>query len=105
MNRWGSTLHQVDVLDRGNRSRDFWADRGYHDRPREGWLRLIGWRVGLQALPPVQEPVRPNWTGHQAAGCGQALSAAASISTSSRRRPWSMHWPAVRQYWLLVTSR
>ncbi|MNC28568.1 hypothetical protein D3C75_767820 [compost metagenome] len=105
MNRWGSTLHLVDALDRDNRSRDLWANRGYHDRPREVWLPLIGWRAGLQALPRVQEPVRPNCSGHQAAGCGQVLRAAASMSTSSRRRPLSMHWPAVRQYWLLVTSR
>jgi IS5 family transposase len=36
------TLHLVDVLDRGNSSRDFWADRGYHDKPREHWLKLNG---------------------------------------------------------------
>ena len=32
------TLHLVAVLDRGNSSRDFWADRGYHNKPREHWL-------------------------------------------------------------------
>lgn len=41
------TRHLVEVLDRNNCSRDFWADRGYHDKPRERWLKLIGWR------PPI----------------------------------------------------
>ncbi|MDR6714293.1 IS5 family transposase [Pseudomonas hunanensis] len=42
------TLHLIDVLDRGNNSRDFWADRGYHDKPRERWLKLDGWRPHIQ---------------------------------------------------------
>jgi len=42
------TLHLVDVLDRRNSRWDFWADRGYYDRPRERWLRLNGWRPHIQ---------------------------------------------------------
>ena len=51
------TLHLVDVLDRGNSSRDFWADRGYHDRPRERWLQLIGWRPSIQRKGQAGKPV------------------------------------------------
>lgn len=36
------TQHLVDVLDRYNSSRVFWADRGYHDKPRERWRKQIG---------------------------------------------------------------
>ncbi|MFD2408129.1 hypothetical protein ACFSVK_24840 [Azorhizophilus paspali] len=36
------TLHLVEVLDRENRSQDFWADRGYHDKCRERWLKQLG---------------------------------------------------------------
>jgi hypothetical protein len=51
--RCGSLFHDFlslsrVVLDRGNSSRDFWADRGYHDKPRERWLKLNGWRPHIQ---------------------------------------------------------
>ncbi|MOA68522.1 hypothetical protein D3C78_1961820 [compost metagenome] len=42
------TRHLVDVSARRNSIRDFWADRGYHDRPREGWPQLIDWRPNIQ---------------------------------------------------------
>ncbi|MFC0710448.1 transposase [Azorhizophilus paspali] len=42
------TLHLVNVLGRGNSNRDFRADRGYHDKPREHWLKLDGWRPHIQ---------------------------------------------------------
>lgn len=51
------TLHLVDVLDRGNSSRDFWADRGYHDKPRERWLKLIGWRPHIQRKGQAGKPI------------------------------------------------
>lgn len=49
--------HLVDVLDRSNTSRDFWADRGYHDRPRERWLSLIGWRPPIQRRGQAGNPI------------------------------------------------
>lgn len=51
------TRHLVDVLDRGNRSRDFWADRGYHDKTRERWLKLIGWRPQIQRKGQAGKPI------------------------------------------------
>ncbi len=51
------TLHLVDVLDRGNSSRDFWADRGYHDKPRERWLKLNGWRPHIQRKGQSGKPI------------------------------------------------
>ncbi|WP_412461171.1 transposase [Pseudomonas sp. SC11] len=42
------TLHLVKVLDRDDSSRDLWADRGYHDKPRERWLKQIAWRPHIQ---------------------------------------------------------
>lgn len=51
------TQHLVDVLDRSNSSRDFWADRGYHDRPRERWLQLIGWRPSIQRKGQAGKPI------------------------------------------------
>ncbi|WP_376780351.1 transposase [Stutzerimonas nitrititolerans] len=51
------TLHLVDVLDRGNSSRDFWADRGYHDKPREHWLKLNGWRPHIQRKGQAGKPI------------------------------------------------
>ncbi|WP_455233706.1 transposase [Geopseudomonas aromaticivorans] len=53
----GDTLHLVDVLDRSNSSRDFWADRGYHDRPRERWLKMIGWRPHIQRKGQAGKPI------------------------------------------------
>ena len=51
------TLHLVDVLDRSNSSRDFWADRGYHDGPRERWLKMIGWRPHIQRKGQAGKPI------------------------------------------------
>ncbi|WP_334180952.1 IS5 family transposase [Pseudomonas nitroreducens] len=51
------TLHLVDVLDRHNSSRDFWADRGYHDRLRERWLKQIGWRPHIQRKGQAGKPI------------------------------------------------
>jgi IS5 family transposase len=51
------TLHLIDVLDRGNSSRDFWADRGYHDKPRERWLKLNGWRPHIQRKGQAGKPI------------------------------------------------
>jgi len=51
------TRHLVDMLDRSNSSRDFWADRGYHNKPRERWLRLIGWRPRIQHKGQAGRPV------------------------------------------------
>ncbi|WP_263146548.1 transposase [Pseudomonas alcaligenes] len=51
------TLHLVDVLDRHNSSRDVWADRGYHDRPCERWLKPIGWRPHIQREGKAGKPI------------------------------------------------
>ncbi|AGI26879.1 transposase, IS4 [Pseudomonas sp. ATCC 13867] len=51
------TLHLIDVLDRGNSNRDFWADRGYHDKPRERWLKLNGWRPHIQRKGQAGKPI------------------------------------------------
>jgi IS5 family transposase len=51
------TRHLVEVLDRGNSGRDFWADRGYHDKPRERWLKLIGWRPQIQLKGQAGKPI------------------------------------------------
>ena len=42
------TRHLVDLLDQNNSRRDFWADRGHHNKPREQWLRMIGRRPRIQ---------------------------------------------------------
>ena len=47
----------IDALDRGNSSRDFWADLGYHDKPREHWLKLNGWRPHIQSKGQAGEPI------------------------------------------------
>ncbi len=52
-----SVDHLVDVLDRGNSSRDFWADRGYHDKPCERWLKLNGWRPHIQRKGQAGKPI------------------------------------------------
>lgn len=51
------TRHLVDVLDRNNSSRDFWADRGYHDGPRERWLKMISWRPHIQRKGQAGKPI------------------------------------------------
>lgn len=51
------TLHLVEVLDQHNSSRDFWADRGYHDKPREHWLKQIGWRPHIQRKGQAGQPI------------------------------------------------
>jgi len=53
----GDTLHLLEVLDRDNRSRDFWANRGYHDKPRERWLKQIGWRPHIQRKSQAGQPI------------------------------------------------
>lgn len=51
------TLHLVEVLDRHNSSRDFWADPGYHDKLRERWLKQIGWRPHIQRKGQAGQPI------------------------------------------------
>lgn len=58
------TLHLVDVLDRSNSSRDFWADRGYHDKPRERWLKLSGWRPHIQRKGQAGKPIGGSEQAH-----------------------------------------
>lgn len=51
------TLHRVDVLDRTNSRRDLWADRGYHNKARERWLKLIGLRPHIQRKGQAGKPI------------------------------------------------
>ncbi|SFQ54434.1 Transposase and inactivated derivatives, IS5 family [Geopseudomonas sagittaria] len=92
--------HLVDVLDRGNSSRDFWADRGCHDKPREHWLRMIGWRSHIQ---------RKGWAGKPIGEWGKARNKRASPRArvenvfashrADRRQNNPEHWPGTRRVW------
>ncbi len=51
------TLHFERVLDRGNTSRDVYADKGYVDSEREQRLRAQGWRLRIQRKGQAGRPL------------------------------------------------
>lgn len=79
------TRHLVHVLDRSNSNRDFWADRGYHDKPREDWLKLIGWRPHIQRKGQAGKPISER-------------SKARSNASPAPARGSSMSLPALRRW-------
>lgn len=51
------SLHFAAVLDRGNTSRDVYADRGYPSKEREAWLKANGYRCRIQRKGNKNKPL------------------------------------------------